>query len=209
LPGLSLRGLSPNREACIYLGMASLTQFSLAEAIAVLSRTPATLDALLRGLPEIWVHRNEGRSHEGNETWSAFDIVGHLIVGERTDWMPRVRIILEKGETRPFDPFDRFAQSKESQGKSLGQLLDEFARLRKENLAALQALNLQPKDLSRRGRHPALGVVTLSELLATWAVHDLTHLHQLSRVMAYQYRDAVGPWSAYLGVLHCTGHSAP
>jgi hypothetical protein len=184
--------------------MASLTEFSLAEATAVLTRTPATLNALLRELPNIWVHRNEGK-----DTWSAFDIVGHLIFGERTDWMPRVRIILENDEARPFDPFDRFAQVKESQGKSLKQLLDDFARLRKENLTALQALNLQPEDLKRRGKHPALGVVTLSELLATWTVHDLTHVHQLSRVMAHQYRDEVGPWSAYLGVLKCTGHSSP
>ena len=186
-----------------------MTEFSLAEAVAVLIRTPATLDALLRGLPDIWVRGNEGRSKDAKDTWSAFDIMGHLIVGERTDWMPRARIIMEHGEARPFDPFDRFAQAKESQGKSLEQLLDDFAHLRNENLAALQALNLQPEDLTRRGTHPALGVVTLSELLATWAVHDLTHLHQLSRVMAHQYRDAVGPWRAYLGVLHCDGHSAP
>jgi len=184
--------------------MASSTEFSLPEVIAVLTRTPATLDALLRGLPNVWVRCNEGK-----DTWSAFDIMGHLIFGERTDWMPRVRIILENGEARPFDPFDRFAQLKQSQDKSLeiDQLLDDFARLRRENLAALQALNLQHEDLARRGTHPALGVVTLSELLATWVVHDLTHVHQLSRVMAYQYRDAVGPWSAYLGVLRCTGHS--
>ena len=185
-----------------------MKKFSLAEVRAVLSHTPATLNALLRGLPDTWVMSNEGRSKDGKDTWSAFDIVGHLNSGERTDWMPRARIILESGEARAFDPFDRFAQSRESQGKSMEQLLDEFARLRSENLAALQALNLQPEDLARRGRHPALGVVTLSELLATWAVHDLTHLHQLSRVMAHQYRDAVGPWSAYLGVLHCAGHGA-
>jgi hypothetical protein len=188
--------------------METLTEFRLTEAIAILTRTPATLTALLRGLPGLWVLHNEG-SDGGKDSWSAFDIVGHLIVGDRTDWMPRARIILEKGEARPFDPFDRFAQQRESQGKSLEQLLDEFARVRSENVAALQALNLQPEDLARRGRHPALGVVTLSQLLATWAVHDLTHLHQLSRVMAHQYRDAVGPWSAYLGVLHCAGHSAP
>jgi hypothetical protein len=200
--------INPTLHACIYEVMPPPTQFTLAEAIAVLARTPATLDALLRGLPDIWVRSNEGRNKDGKDTWSPFDIVGHLIVGERTDWMPRARIILEHGETCAFDPFDRFAQEKESQGKSLEQLLDEFARLRKENLAALQALNLQPEDLARRGKHPELGVVTLSELLATWAVHDLTHLHQLSRVMAHQYRDAVGPWSAYLGVLHCNGHSA-
>lgn len=192
----------------IYLGMKIATEFSLDEISAVLTRTPATLNALLRGLPDRWVLSNEGPSKDGEDSWSAFDIVGHLIVGERTDWMPRVRVILEHGEARAFDPFDRFAQSRESQGKSLEQLLDEFARVRSENVVALRALNLQPEDFARSGRHPALGVVTLSELLATWAVHDLTHLHQLSRVMAHQYRDAVGPWSAYLGVLHCTGHGA-
>ena len=182
--------------------MANLTDFHLADNVEILAHTPAALEALLRGMPNLWVRRNEG-----TDTWSAFDIVGHLIVGERTDWMPRVRVILDSGEARPFDPFDRFAQERESQGKSLEQLLDDFARLRTENLAALQALNLQPEDLTRRGRHPELGVVTLSELLATWAVHDLTHVHQLSRVMAHQYRDAVGPWKAYLGVLQCAGHS--
>lgn len=183
--------------------METSTEFSLSDAIAVLTRTPATLDALLRGLPEMWV-----RSNEGNDTWSAFDIVGHLIVGERSDWIPRARIILENGETRAFDPFDRFAQLKEGRDKSLEQMLDEFARLRKENLAALRALDLQREDLARRGKHPALGVVTMSQLLATWAAHDMTHLHQLARVMAHQYRDAVGPWGAYLGVLKCAGHSA-
>jgi hypothetical protein len=180
-----------------------MPEFKLAATNAVLSRTPTTLDALLRCLPDIWTRRNEDA-----DTWNAYDIVGHLIAGERTDWMPRVHMILEHGEARAFDPFDRLAQQKESQDKSLEQRLDEFARLRKENLAALEALNLQPQDLTRRGTHPALGVVTLSQLLATWAVHDLTHLHQLSRVMAHQYRDAVGPWSAYLGVLKCSGHSA-
>jgi hypothetical protein len=179
-----------------------MTEFTLPDAIALLTRTPATLNALLRGLPYMWVSSNEG-----SDTWSPFDIVGHLIVGERTDWMPRARIILQHGEARTFNPFDRFAQEKESQGKSLDQLLDQFARLREENIAALEELNLQPQDFARRGTHPELGVVTLSQLLATWAVHDLTHLHQLSRVMAHQYRDAVGPWIAYLGVLHCDGHS--
>jgi hypothetical protein len=160
------------------------------------------MDALLRGLPDVWV-----QSNEGPDTWSAFDIVGHLIVGERTDWMPRARIILEDGEGRVFDPFDRFAQFKETEGKALGELLDEFGRLRRENLAALEALDLQPEDFARRGTHPALGLVTLAQLLATWAVHDLTHLHQLSRVMAHQYNHTVGPWNAYLGVLQCRGHS--
>jgi hypothetical protein len=195
--------VSPELRLCIYLHMPNSNKFSLAESIALLTRTPATLNALLRGLPDMWTHSNEGK-----ETWSAFDIVGHLIIADRTDWMPRVRTILEHGEARPFDPFDRFAQTRESLGKSLEQLLDDFALVRNESVAALQALNLQPADLARRGTHPALGAVTLSELLATWAVHDLTHLHQLSRVMAYHYRDAVGPWSAFLGVLKCTAHSA-
>ena len=183
---------------------ASSRKFSLSEATALLARTPATLKALLRGLPEIWVRANEGK-----DSWSAFDIVGHLVFAEHTDWMPRMRIILEHGEARPFDPFDRFAQLKGDQDRSLDQLLDEFVRVRSENLSTLQALNLQQDDLSLRGRHPTLGVVTLSELLATWTLHDLTHLHQLSRVMACQYRDAVGPWVAHLGVLQCNGHSIP
>ncbi len=122
--------------------------------------------------------------------------------------MARVRMVLQFGETQAFEPFDRQGHAREIQGKSLGQLLDEFARLRSENLAELRALNLRQEDLERRGRHPALGVVTLSALLATWAAHDLTHLHQVSRVMADQYREAVGPWSAYLGVLQCAGHSS-
>jgi hypothetical protein len=122
--------------------------------------------------------------------------------------MPRVKMILEFGETRAFEKFDRLGQVRESQGKSLGQLLDEFARVRTGNLSNLRALNLQKEDLIRRGQHPSLGVVTLSQLLATWAAHDLTHLHQLSRIMAHQYREAVGPWSSYLGVLKCAGHSS-
>ena len=172
--------------------------------IALLTRTPAALDALLRHLPEAWTFRNEGAG-----TWSPFDVVGHLIHGERTDWIPRARIILQFGETRTFEPFDRRAQERESQGKSLGQLLDEFDRLRSWNLSELRGLKLRQEDLERRGRHPALGVVTLSELLATWAAHDLTHLHQIARIMAHQYREAVGPWSAYLGVMQCAGHSSP
>ena len=175
---------------------------NLNHTISLLSRTPATLNALLRDLPEAWTNTNEGQS-----TWSPYDVVGHLIHGEITDWMPRARIILQSGESRPFDPYDRWAQERESQGKSLSQLLDEFAQLRAENLSALRAMNLKPQDLSRRGRHPELGAVTLSELLATWAAHDLSHLHQISRTMAHQYRDNVGPWGKYLGVMHCGGHS--
>ena len=179
-------------------------QHNLQDTISLLARTPAALNALLRDLPETWTLRNEG-----GETWSAFDIIGHLIHGERTDWMPRTKMILQFGETKSFEPFDRWGQERESKAKSLAQLLDEFARLRSENLNELRGLNLRSQDLEKRGRHPALGVVTLSQLLATWAAHDLTHLHQISRVMAHQYREAVGPWSAYLGVLQCAGHSSP
>ena len=182
----------------------TLMEHNLLQTIALLTRTPATLNALLRDLPKTWTFRNEG----GN-TWSALDVVAHLIHGERTDWMPRAKMVLQFGKTKAFEPFDRVGHVRESQSKSLVQLLDEFARLRSENLDELRALNLRQEDLKRRGRHPALGVVTLSELLAAWATHDLTHLHQISRIMAHQYREAVGPWSAYLGVLQCAGHSAP
>lgn len=178
-------------------------QHNVQHTVSLLTRTPAALNALLRDLPETWTFGNEGEN-----TWSAFDVLGHLISGERTDWMPRVRIVLQFGETQTFEPFDRLGHIRESQGKSLGQLLDEFARLRAENLGELRSLNLQQEELERRGRHPSFGGVTLSALLATWAAHDLTHLHQISRVMAHQYREAVGPWSAYLGVLHCAGHSS-
>jgi hypothetical protein len=180
-----------------------MTTHNLQHTMSLLSRTPAALDALLRNLPDVWILSNEGDS-----TWSAQDIVGHLIHGERTDWMVRTRMILTHGEARTFEAFDRLGHTRESQGRLLSELLDEFARLRSDNLTALQALNLTSEDLERRGRHPAFGVVTLAQLLATWAAHDLTHLHQISRVMAHQYREAVGPWSQYLGVLHCTGHSA-
>jgi hypothetical protein len=178
-------------------------KFGLQQTIAVLERTPAALDALLRGLPDEWT-----RSNEGSGTWSPYEIIGHLIFGERTDWLPRASLILAGDETRTFEPFDRVGYKNESVGKSMDRLLDEFARARRHSLVSLRALNLQPQDFTRRARHPALGSVTLSELLATWAVHDLTHLHQISRVMAQQYRDAVGPWTAFLGVLQCNGHSA-
>lgn len=173
----------------------------LRDTIALLTRTPAALDALLRGLPELWISRNEG---EG--TWTVTDVVGHLIHGEQTDWIPRMQRILTDGESRPFDSFDRLGHVEAIRGKTLGQLLDEFAALRAEGLRALDAI--RPEDLDRRGHHPALGSVTLSQLLATWAAHDLSHLHQISRIMAAQYRGNVGPWSAYLGVMQCDGHSA-
>ena len=174
-------------------------QLAVEEAAAILARTPAALDALLQGLPDGWITANEG-----SETWSPFDVIGQLIHGERTDWMPRVRIILEHGERRPFDKFDRFAQFAASEGRSLGSLLDEFSRLRQENLRQLSALALTEADLDRRGRHPELGVVTLRQLLATWVAHDLDHVVQIARVMARQYSDEVGPWRAYLRII--SGH---
>lgn len=170
--------------------------FVLEEGAAVLARTPAALDALLRGLPDGWI-----AAHEGGETWSPFDVIGHLIHGERTDWIPRAKIILQHGETRAFDKFDRLAQSRRSQDRTLPDLLDEFATLRRENLRELEELQLTEADLDRRGRHPELGVVTLGELLATWVAHDLDHVVQISRVLARQYSDAVGPWRAYLRII--------
>ncbi|HLY43449.1 MAG TPA: DinB family protein [Terracidiphilus sp.] len=175
---------------------------NLDETIALLARTPAALNTLLRDLPESWTHRNEGPN-----TWTVYDVIGHLNHAERSDWMARARRILEFGESRPFDPFDRLAQFRESEGKSLPQLLDDFAALRSANLRDLRTLNLQSDQLALRGTHPALGTVTLSQLLATWAAHDMTHLHQIARIIAYQYREAVGPWSRFLGVLQCAGHS--
>ena len=175
----------------------------LQDTVALLARTPAALDSLLRDLPDLWTRRTEGEN-----TWSVVEIVGHLIHGERTDWIGRTRLILESGESRPFEPFDRLGHVREIEGKSLGELLDEFARVRSENLDHLRGFDLQESDLARRGLHPAFGAVTLSELLATWAAHDLSHLHQITRVMAHQYREAVGPWSEYLGVMQCAGHSS-
>jgi hypothetical protein len=175
----------------------------LQDTIALLTRTPAALNALLRDLPETWTSPNEGEN-----TWCARDVVGHLIYTDRTNWIPRARRVLEFGETQPFEAFDRAGHKQESEGRSLAQLLDEFTRVRSDSLAHLRAMNLERQDLEKRGRHPALGAVTLSELLATWAAHDLTHLHQVSRIMAHQYRDAVGPFSKFLGVLQCCGHGS-
>jgi hypothetical protein len=166
------------------------------EAVAILERTPGTLDALLRGLPDGWI-----AAHEGGETWSPFDVIGHLIHGERTDWIPRARTILEHGDARPFEKFDRFAQFAASEGRPLAGLLDEFAGLRRDNLRELAAMRLTAGDLERRGRHPELGAVTLRQLLATWVAHDLDHVAQVSRVLARQYADEVGPWQAYLRVI--------
>ena len=171
-------------------------EFELAQAIEVLKRTPATLDSLLRDLPEPWLVQNEGP-----ETWSPYDVIGHLIHAEETDWIPRAKIILEHGETRAFEPFDRVAMFEESKRKTLAQLLDTFTQLRTENLRELQGMNLTADLLNKRGRHPELGVVTLHQLLSTWVVHDLGHVRQVVRVMSKQYRETVGPWKAYLSIL--------
>jgi hypothetical protein len=168
----------------------------LEDAVAILARTPATFDRLLRGLPASWIAANEG-----GETWSPFDVMGHLIHGEHTDWMPRVKIILTHGDARAFDRFDRLAQLTASAGRRLPELLDEFARLRAASLRELESLNLTSADLDRAGRHPELGAVTLRQLLATWVAHDLDHVVQVSRVLARQYSDEVGPWRAYLRVI--------
>jgi hypothetical protein len=170
--------------------------FELTHATAILRRTPATLNSLLRDLPDPWLVQNEGP-----ETWSPYDVMGHLIHGEETDWIPRAKIILEHGETRAFEPFNRVAMFEEPKRKSITELLDTFAELRAENLRELESLNLTTELLDKRGRHPEFGVVTLRQLLSTWVVHDLGHIRQVVRVMSSQYRDAVGSWRAYLSIL--------
>lgn len=180
-----------------------MSKAGLTDTMALLERTPRALDGLLRGLPEEWTHRNEG-----SDTWTVFDVVGHLIHGEYTNWIPRAKWILQFGESKPFEPFNRSGQES-LRDKSLLNLLDEFAQARSQSLAELHTMNLRPEDFARRGHHPALGTVTLAQLLSTWAAHDLTHLHQISRIMAHQYREAVGPWRKFLGVMQCSGHSAP
>jgi hypothetical protein len=171
-------------------------KFDLAEAVPVLERTPRVLRELLGGLPDAWT-----RATEGPDTWSPFDVVGHLVHGERTDWLTRAEIILQDGEARAFPPFDRFAQFEASRGKTLDELLALFTELRAANLARLRALDLGADDLQRRGRHPEFGPVTLGQHLATWVAHDLSHIAQIVRVMGRTYTEAVGPWSAYLPML--------
>ncbi len=170
--------------------------FSLDAGLEVLARTPATLRTMLAGLSSPWISGTEGP-----ETWSPQEIVGHLIHGEETDWIPRARIILTEADSRPFERFDRSAQGRRFTDWSLGRLLDRFSELRAGNLATLKGWRLSPQQLALRGRHPDLGPVTLSQLLATWVVHDLGHVAQIARVMAKQYTAAVGPWTAYLPVL--------
>jgi hypothetical protein len=171
-------------------------KFNLEQAIQILERTPAVVETLLKGLDDDWVMQNEG-----GETWSAYDIVGHYIHGEKADWIPRMQVILGNGD-KHFKPFDRFAQFTESKGKTLEQLLGEFDVLRKESLAVLKGISFTDEMFDSTGIHPKFGDVTLRQLLSTWVVHDLTHIHQLSRVLAKQYQQEVGPWYEFLGVLN-------
>lgn len=171
-------------------------KFDLDDAINVLTRTPNVLRAMLQGLPSEWIKNNEGEN-----TWSPYDVLGHLIHGERTDWIVRAKIILKEGEEKAFKPFDRFAQFTESQGKSLEELLDIFESLRQENIQTLEAMKLNQQDIRKTGTHPELGKVQLKELLATWVAHDLDHIVQISRTMAKQYKEEVGPWHKYLSVM--------
>lgn len=169
--------------------------FQPEQGIEVLGRTPAVLRALLGGLSDVWV-----LSNYGDKTFSPFDVVGHLIHGERTDWIPRARIILAHGEARAFEPFDRYAMYEDSKSKSLAELLDTFETLRRQNVGELQAMQLTPEKLALRGTHPELGAVTMEQLLAMWVVHDLNHIHQIAKSMAFQYRDNVGPWRRFVSI---------
>ena len=171
--------------------------FDVEEACAILERTPPVLRAWLGGLPDAWL-----RATEGPHTWSPFDVVGHLIDGEETDWIPRARIILAQGADRRFVPFDRFRHLTRNAGRPAGALLDELAALRKGNVATLRSWRLGETELALGGEHPELGPVTLRQLLATWVAHDLGHLAQIGRVMAKRYAGEVGVWEAYLPVLH-------
>lgn len=174
-----------------------MSKFNLKDSIIILEKTPLVLHNLLTDLPENWVNQKDDE-----ETWSAFDIVGHLVHGEITDWIPRTKIILESGKEQSFTPFDRFAQFKESEGKNINQLLDEFKILRSESLNSLREMNLQDEDLQREGIHPEFGAVTLEKLLAAWVVHDLGHLRQIARVLAKNYKAEIGVWEKYLPVVN-------
>ena len=172
-------------------------RYSVEKSIEILATTPAVLKALLSGIHEDWVMNNEGP-----ETFSPYDVIGHLIYGEKTDWVPRAKIILEFGLSKPFTPWDRFAQYEESEGKTLQQLLDEFEIVRRENMIWFKSLSLTEADLDKKGMHPQLQEVTLRNLLATWVVHDLTHIAQITRVMAKQYKEDMGPWPEFFRILN-------
>lgn len=170
--------------------------FTIEKSIEILERTPDVLTTMLQDISVDWTSANEGE-----KTWSVYDVVGHLIHGEKTDWVPRAKIILSEKPDKSFEPFDRFAQFEESKGKSLTALLMEFKGLRKKNIEYLRSKNVTEKNLNEKGIHPAFGEVTLSQLLSTWVVHDLNHISQISRVMAKQYKAEVGPWIEYLKIL--------
>ncbi|MEM6814399.1 MAG: DinB family protein [Bacteroidota bacterium] len=170
-------------------------KFNLKQSIDILNRTPKVFRTLLEDLPKEWI-----RNNEGDHTWSPFDVLGHLIQGEKTDWIPRTKIILQRLD-KPFQPFDRFAQFEKSKGKNLDQLLEEFENLRIENIKTLVNFKITEEDLRLTGTHPAFGTITLENLIATWTVHDLNHISQITRVMAKQYKDEVGPWKQYLKIL--------
>lgn len=169
--------------------------FELNKSIEILKTTPYVLKSLLTNLSNEWINSNEGK-----DTWSCYDIVGHLIHGEKTDWITRSKIILDNDSNKKFSPFDRFAQFENSKGKNLNQLLEEFELLRMNNISKLKSFNISNKDLHLEGIHPEFGVINLKQLLATWVAHDLSHLSQISRVLAFQYKNEVGPWTAYLGI---------
>lgn len=171
-------------------------KFDLTESVGILQRTPGVLRSLLSGLNEEWTHSNEGP-----DTFSPYDVLGHLVHGEKTDWMVRTRHLLAHGVSLPFEPYDRFAQYRESEGKTTEMLLDELEALRMANIASLQAMELTEEDLDKKGLHPSLGEVTLRNLLATWVAHDLTHIAQVTRVMAKQYKGEMGPWPAFFRIL--------
>lgn len=174
-----------------------MMEFNFSKSIEILERTPSVLQHLLDGISEEWTSTNEG-----GESWTVFDVIGHLIHGDKTDWILRTEIILSNKEDKSFEPFDRFAQFEASKGKTLRELLGEFITIRKSNIEKLRQLNITNDDLYRTGIHPSFGVVTLSQLLATWTVHDLDHLSQISRIMAKQYTQQTGPWIAYLKILN-------
>lgn len=170
--------------------------FDFDKALEILENTPTVLESYLKTLSEDWIKNNEGHA-----TWSPYDVIGHLIHGEKTDWLVRAKLILAQGNVTTFEPFDRFAQFNSDQSKGISELLLEFKMLRKQNIKTLLSLNISKKELALKGIHPEFGKVTLEQLLSTWVVHDLGHIAQISRVMAKQYKDNVGPWAAYLGIL--------
>jgi len=176
----------------IFVGM----KFDLNKSIEILERTPGVIEVMLKGISTEWIMNNEGP-----DTWSPYDVVGHLIHGEKTDWMARLDIVLSDGKNKKFKPFDRFAQFEESKGKSLNALLNEFKTIRKENIIKLRIKKIESSDLSRKGIHPVFGEVTLKNLLSTWVAHDLSHIAQIARVMAKQYKTEVGPWKEYLPIM--------